>query len=85
MKFGLFGFIPTLVLELHGSFEIGYSECVIIWYNIYVPKAVGTYTYTYLLSIFKLSRITLSKVVFSDLQGNHFLDHPDTFEQIFDF
>ena len=46
LKFGLFGFIPTLVLELHGSFEIGYSECVIIWYNIYVPKAVGTYTYT---------------------------------------
>ena len=21
----------------------------------------------------------------SDLQGNHFLDHPDTFDQIFDF
>ena len=32
-----------------------------------------------------LSRITLSKVSFSDLLGNDFLDHPDTFEQIFDF
>ena len=37
------------------------------------------------ISIFTLSRITLSKVLFSDLQGNHFLDHPDTFDQIFDF
>ena len=33
-----------------------------------------------------LSRITLSKVSFSDLLGrNDFLDHPDPFEQIFDF
>ena len=32
-----------------------------------------------------LSRITLSKVSFSDLLENEFLDHSDTFEQIFDF
>ena len=36
--------------------------------------------------MFTVVRITLSKVSFSDLLGrNDFLDHPDPFEQIFDF
>ena len=62
---------------------------IIFWKFELLPPKMGAHVFTFYIwpvSTYKyntLSRITLSKVSFSDLLGNAFLEHPDTLEFYF--